>query len=65
MSVAASEGVPAYRVTFDVSDDEEQYGDPDDTGSILGDGTSNPYALSSLLLTMAEQTHKPQGLKVK
>lgn len=53
-SVAASEGVPAYRVTFDVSDDEEEHGRQDDAGSLLGDGLFHLCVAGPLMLKPAK-----------
>jgi hypothetical protein len=42
-SAVASEGIPPYRVTFDVSDQEE--GEVGDTTSLLGDGQFDPHGI--------------------
>lgn len=42
-SAVASEGIPPYRVTFDVSDQEE--GEVGDTTSLLGDGQFDPHEI--------------------
>ena len=42
-SAVAAEGIPPYRVTFDVSDQEE--GEVGDTTSLLGDGQFDTHEI--------------------
>ena len=61
-SVVAGEGTPPYRVTFDVSDQEDEAGD---ASSLVGDGQSRAHIYLCLTQIRPSQKRRRPGSRVK